>query len=67
MDWRALDISDSYFIPSSGPQGLQLHLRSRKGQGMPVLFVHGATFSSRLYDIPHAGVNWLQAAADAGF
>jgi len=67
MDWRALDTSDSHLIPSTETPGLQLHLRARPGQGMPVLFVHGATFSSRLYDIPHAGVNWLQAAADAGF
>ena len=70
-DWRALDRSDSHVIPSSATPGLRLHLRSRagqgSGQGLPVLFVHGATFSSRLYDIPHAGVNWLQAAADAGF
>jgi pimeloyl-ACP methyl ester carboxylesterase len=71
MGWRALDTSDSHIIPSTETPGLRLHLRSRPGQGtgqgMPVLFVHGATFSSRLYDIPHAGVNWLQAAADAGF
>lgn len=66
MGWRALDTSDSHIIPSTDVPGLRLHLRSRPGQGMPVLFVHGATFSSRLYDIPHAGVNWLQAAADAG-
>jgi pimeloyl-ACP methyl ester carboxylesterase len=66
MGWRDLDISDSHVIPSSGTPGLNLHLRSRTGQGAPVLFVHGATFSSRLYDIPAAGVNWLQAAAAAG-
>ena len=66
MDWRALDTADSHFIPSTDTPGLNLHLRSRTGQGRPVLFVHGATFSSRLYDIPHEGVNWLQAAVDAG-
>jgi pimeloyl-ACP methyl ester carboxylesterase len=66
-DWRALDTSDSHFIASTQTDGLRLHLRARgTGQGMPVLFVHGATFSSRLYDIPHDGVNWLQAATDAG-
>jgi pimeloyl-ACP methyl ester carboxylesterase len=66
MDWRDLDRADSHFIPSSGTPDLRLHLRARGGQGVPVLFVHGATFSSRLYDIPHVGVNWLQAAVDAG-
>lgn len=67
-DWRALDTSDSHFIDSTLTPGLKLHLRSRDGAAtaMPVLFVHGATFSSRLYDMPHSGVNWLQAAADAG-
>ncbi|MFP5508485.1 MAG: alpha/beta hydrolase [Alphaproteobacteria bacterium] len=66
MGWRALDLSDSHVIPSTGTPGLGLHLRSRAWAGTPVLFVHGATFSSRLYDIPAPGVNWLQAAADAG-
>jgi pimeloyl-ACP methyl ester carboxylesterase len=73
MGWRDLDTADSHYIPSTGTPGLRLHLRSRpgrrgqgQGQGVPVLFVHGATFSSRLYDIPAPGVNWLQAAADAG-
>ena len=66
MGWRDLDTSESHYILSSGTPGLRLHLRARVGQGMPVLFVHGATFSSRLYDIPAEGVNWLQAAAAAG-
>ncbi|MDX5414237.1 MAG: alpha/beta fold hydrolase [Rhodobacterales bacterium] len=69
-DSRAPDVSESHFIASRTTPGLRLHLRARAGHGtgqsMPVLFVHGATFSSRLYDIPHEGVNWLQAAADAG-
>ena len=68
--WRALDVSENHFIASRATPGLRLHLRARAshgtGQGLPVLFVHGATFSSRLYDIPHEGVNWLQAAAEAG-
>ncbi|MEM8754210.1 MAG: alpha/beta fold hydrolase, partial [Pseudomonadota bacterium] len=33
----------------------------------PALFVHGATYASRLYDIPHPGASWLRATADAGF
>lgn len=67
-DWRAFDTSESHFIASTLTPGLKLHLRARDGaaKAMPVLFVHGATFSSRLYDIPHSGVNWLQAAVEAG-
>ncbi|WP_299362538.1 alpha/beta fold hydrolase [uncultured Paracoccus sp.] len=66
-DGRDLDTSESHLISSTRTPDLKLHLRSRDaGNGRPVLFVHGATFSSRLFDIPHAGVNWLAAAAAAG-
>ena len=63
--WGAHDRSTLHRIASTHQTGLELTLRQR-GQGAPVLFVHGATFSGRLYDIPHPGVNWLQAVADAG-
>jgi predicted alpha/beta hydrolase len=33
----------------------------------PVLMVHGATYASRLYDIPYPGASWLRATAEAGF
>lgn len=66
FDWRAHDLSERHRIPSSGTPGLELTLRAR-GTGTPVLFVHGATFSGRIFDIPHPDLNWLQAAADTGF
>jgi pimeloyl-ACP methyl ester carboxylesterase len=65
--WRAHDISTRHKIASRGTPGLDLVLRHRGNGGPPVLFVHGATFSGRLFDIPHPGLNWLQVAADAGF
>lgn len=65
-DWRDHDRSTRHQIASSLTPGLKLTLRQR-GQGAPVLFVHGATFSGRLFDIPHPGLNWLQVASDAGF
>lgn len=46
------------------PDGPRLHLR-RRGEGPPVLFVHGATLGGVLYDAP--GSSWLEAAARAGF
>lgn len=65
-DWQAHERSVLHRVGSRHLPGLELTLRQR-GAGLPVLFVHGATFSGRLFDIPHPDVNWLQAAADAGF
>ncbi len=65
-DWRAHDLSHKFQIPSRHQPGLNLALR-RYGAGPPVLFVHGATFSGRIFDIPHAGLNWLQDVAQSGF
>lgn len=65
-DWRAHDVSALHWVASKHLPGLEIALRQR-GQGVPVLFVHGATFSGRLFDIPHPRFNWLQEAADAGF
>jgi hypothetical protein len=62
FDWRAHDLSEGHRIPSSGTRSLELILRAR-GTGTPVLFVHGATFSGRIFDIPHSNLNWLIAAA----
>jgi pimeloyl-ACP methyl ester carboxylesterase len=66
FDWRAHDLSERHRVPSSDTPGLTLTLRGR-GMGYPVLFVHGATFAGRIFDIPHPELNWLQVAADAGF
>ena len=66
LDWRAYDLSHKFQIASRHLPGLNLALR-RYGAGPPVLFVHGATFSGRIFDIPHPGLNWLQHAAQSGF
>ena len=67
MSWRGHDIATSHFVVSSNEPGLRLHVRQRGATGRPVLFVHGATYASRLFDIPHPGASWLQAMADLGF
>lgn len=69
VTWQAWDTARSYFVPSTTEPGLELHVRAQSGAapGAPVLFVHGATYASRLYDIPHDGASWLSATAAAGF
>lgn len=68
MTWRSHDSAVSHYIPSRTDAGLRLHLRARGDDPAraPVLFVHGATYASRLYDIPHPGASWLGAAARGG-
>lgn len=65
-DWQSLDTSARIRLVSRHAPDVTLTLRHR-GAGPPVLFVHGATFSGRLFDIPHPGLNWLEVAAKAGF
>lgn len=69
MTWREHDTATSHFIESSDVPGLRLHLRARNDEPArpPVLMVHGATYASRLFDIPHPGASWLCALARAGF
>lgn len=69
MTWQDHDTATSHFIASSDEPGLTLHMRAHEDDPgrVPVLFVHGATYASRLYDIPHPGASWLRATADAGF
>jgi pimeloyl-ACP methyl ester carboxylesterase len=64
--WQSLDTSARIPLKSHQVPDVTLTLRHR-GVGPPVLFVHGATFSGRLFDIPHDGLNWLEVAAKAGF
>lgn len=68
-DWRVHDTAASHLVPSRDEPGLVLHLRAHADAPSrpPVLFVHGATFASRLFDIPHPGASWLAATARAGF
>ncbi|KAF0677201.1 alpha/beta fold hydrolase [Profundibacterium mesophilum] len=64
--------SESHFVPGAG-DAPPLHLaacgaeRGAERGRPPLLMVHGATFSGRMFDIDCDGVNWLAAAADAGF
>lgn len=69
MIWRANDTARSHYVASSDEKGLRLHIRAHQDSPdrQPVLFIHGATYASRLYDIPHPGASWLRATADAGF
>jgi pimeloyl-ACP methyl ester carboxylesterase len=69
MSWVDHDSATSHFVASTEEQGLKLHLRAHEDdpKRTPVLMVHGATYASRLYDIPHPGASWLRATADAGF
>ena len=49
---------------------LGLHLRERRPTGVPrgvVLFIHGATIGSVLFDLPVPGYSMLQACANAGW
>ncbi len=68
MSWQDHDTATSHFIDSSDEPGLRLHIRAHDDDPAraPVLFVHGATYASRLYDIAHPGASWLRATADAG-
>ena len=69
MTWQTYDTAASHFVASSDQQDLRLHLRAHGDDParMPVLFVHGATYASRLYDVPYPGASWLKATADAGY
>lgn len=69
MTWQQHDTATSHFIPSSDEPDLRLHVRAHADEAsrLPVLFVHGATYASRLYDVPHPGASWLKATAEAGF
>ncbi|MEM9013083.1 MAG: alpha/beta fold hydrolase [Pseudomonadota bacterium] len=69
MSWRAHDSATSDLIASSSEPGEHLHLRAHGDNPArpPVLFVHGATYASRLFDVPHPGASWLAATVEAGF
>jgi pimeloyl-ACP methyl ester carboxylesterase len=69
MNRRAHNDAVSHFVKSTHETGLKLHVRVRGdgSGGKPVLFVHGATYASRLYDLPQPGASWLAATAAVGF
>lgn len=69
MTWQQHDTAKSHFRPSSDEPELSLHIRAHADapDRPPVLFVHGATYASRLYDVPHPGASWLKATAAAGY
>jgi pimeloyl-ACP methyl ester carboxylesterase len=74
LDVAKLDPREEHFHIPSPQQGLRLFLRYRAaprppgGERRPVLYVHGATFSSAL-SIAHRfdGVSWRDALNEAGF
>jgi len=68
-DWRDHDTAAAHWVQSSDVPDLRLFLRAHGDvpSRAPVLFVHGATHGSRLYDIPYPGASWLAATAAAGF
>ncbi len=66
-------VSATHKVPQPDEAGLLLHVRERRPQGLPpggagraVLFVHGATFSSGLWDLRPPGLSFLDAVAAAG-
>lgn len=69
MTWRKDDTAISHFVMSTDEASLKLHLRAHADdpRRLPVLMVHGATYASRLYDIPHPSASWLRAASEAGY
>ncbi|MFC6585052.1 alpha/beta hydrolase [Sulfitobacter aestuariivivens] len=69
MTWQQHDTATSHYIPSSDESKLRLHVRAHADEPSrpPVLFVHGATYASRLYDVPHPGASWLKATTMAGY
>lgn len=68
-DWCKFDTATSHYVESTNVPGLRLHVRARGDDfgRPPILFVHGATYASRLYDIPYPGASWLEACAAKGF
>ncbi len=58
--------SHIHYLEGAGPR-LALRHRAAVGPRRGVLlFVHGATFASELYDVPVPGYSWMAAAAEAG-
>lgn len=66
--WKQFDTAISHRVSSSHLDGLTLNVRSRCDDlsREPVLCVHGATYASRFFDVPHPGANWLDALDAAG-
>lgn len=69
MTWQDHDTAATHIVASTDEPSLDLHIRAHGDDPgrVPVLFVHGATYASRLYDVPHPGASWLKATAEAGF
>ncbi len=66
-NWRIFDTAESHYVLSTDEEGLRLHVRSHHNvDGAPVLFVHGATFPGRSFDVPYPGASWLRACQAAG-
>ena len=59
---RAARPAETLWVEPPDGTGPRLALR-RRGEGPPVLFVHGATLGAALHDVP--GASWLEATARA--
>lgn len=68
MNWRELDTAHTYLLPSPDEHGLNIHVRgfTSSGTKTPTLFVHGATYGSRMYDIPVQDMSWLKYCSKQG-
>lgn len=67
--WKQHDTALTHLVESSHLEGLKINVRTRCDDlgREPVLCVHGATYASRFFDVPHPGANWLDALDAAGF
>ena len=66
--YASADATEIRLIDGPDP-GVRLALRRRRPAGLRrgvVLFVHGATLASELFDIPAEGASWLARAAAGG-
>ncbi len=66
--------AEDFMIPSDTP-GIELFVRNKRSEGMSafspertVLFVHGSSYPAETaFDLPLAGVSWMDHIAAAGF
>ncbi|MEX1034616.1 MAG: alpha/beta hydrolase [Sneathiella sp.] len=63
--------AETFYIDQPMVEGLKIFIRHRpavrKQYSIPILFVHGATFSSPIFDSVTADANWMYWAAQRGF
>ena len=72
MNKKTSNLIEHYIVSTDDPQ-LKLYVRERTPTDISadacdkaIIFIHGATLDSGMYDLPVAGYSWLQAAAGQG-